>query len=85
MVVAAAAIFFIALIVATYITMRVSDLVIDSRVGAFDRALGFLFGAARGILLLVIALLSSTGSCSRHRDGSPTPNPNRCWRTLASG
>lgn len=56
-IVAVAAIFFVALIVATYVTMRISDFVIDSRVGAFDRALGFLFGAARGILLLVIALL----------------------------
>jgi membrane protein required for colicin V production len=56
-IVAAAAIFFVALIVASYITMRISDFVIDSRVGAFDRILGFIFGAARGVLLLVIALL----------------------------
>lgn len=56
-IVAAAAIFFIALIVASYITMRISDFVIDSRVGAVDRVFGFAFGAARGILLLVIALL----------------------------
>jgi membrane protein required for colicin V production len=56
-IVAAAVIFFIALIVASYITTRISDFVIDSRVGALDRALGFVFGAARGLLLLVIALL----------------------------
>lgn len=56
-IVAAAAIFFVALIVASYITMRISDFVIDSRAGAFDRALGFMFGAVRGVLLLVIALL----------------------------
>ena len=56
-IVAAAAIFFIALIVASYITTKISDFVIDSRVGAIDRGLGFLFGAARGLLLLVIALL----------------------------
>ncbi len=56
-IVAAAAVFFIALIITSYITMKISDFVIDSRVGAFDRALGFLFGAARGILLVVIALL----------------------------
>jgi membrane protein required for colicin V production len=54
---AAAAVFFVALIVATFITTKIADFVIDSRVGAFDRALGFLFGAARGVLLLVIALL----------------------------
>ena len=56
-IIAAAVIFFIALIVASYITTKISDFVIDSRVGAFDRALGFVFGAARGLLLLVIALL----------------------------
>jgi membrane protein required for colicin V production len=56
-IVAAAAIFFVALIVASYVTMKISDFVIDSRVGALDRAFGFLFGAARGVLLMVIALL----------------------------
>lgn len=56
-IIAAAAIFFIALIIASYITMRVSDFVIDSRVGAVDRVFGFVFGAVRGVLLVVIALL----------------------------
>jgi membrane protein required for colicin V production len=56
-IIAASLIFFVALIVASYITMRISDFVIDSRVGAFDRFLGFVFGAVRGVLLLVIALL----------------------------
>jgi len=56
-IIAAAAIFFVALIIASYLTMRIADFVIDSRVGAFDRILGFIFGAVRGVLLLVIALL----------------------------
>jgi membrane protein required for colicin V production len=56
-IIAAAAIFFIALIIASYLTTKISDFVLDSRVGAIDRGLGFLFGAARGLLLLVIALL----------------------------
>ncbi len=56
-IVAAAAIFFITLIIASFVTMKIADFVIDSRVGAVDRALGFLFGAARGLLLVVIALL----------------------------
>jgi membrane protein required for colicin V production len=55
-IVSAAAVFFVALLVASYVTMKIADFVIDSRVGAIDRALGFLFGAARGLLLLVIAL-----------------------------
>jgi membrane protein required for colicin V production len=56
-IVSAAAIFFIALVVASYITMKISDFVIDSRIGAIDRAMGFVYGAVRGLLLLVIALL----------------------------
>lgn len=55
-IVAASLIFFIALILASYLTTRIADFVIDSRVGAIDRILGFLFGAARGVLLVVIAL-----------------------------
>jgi len=56
-IVAAGVIFFVALIVASFVTMKIADVVIDSRVGAVDRSLGFFFGAARGILLLVVALL----------------------------
>ncbi len=56
-IIAAAVVFFIALIVASYATMKISDLVIDSRMGTFDRILGFGFGAARGLVLLVVALL----------------------------
>ena len=55
-IVSAAAIFFVALIIASYITMKISDFVIDSRVGAIDRTLGFLFGALRGLLLMIVAL-----------------------------
>lgn len=54
---AAGVVFVVALVVATYITTKIADFVVDSRIGAVDRAFGFLFGAARGILLLVVALL----------------------------
>lgn len=54
---AAGIIFVIVLIVVSLITMKMADFIIDSRVGALDRALGFVFGAARGILLLVVAML----------------------------
>ena len=53
----AAVIFLITLIVVSYITMRIADFIIDSCVGALDRTLGFVFGAARGILLVVVAML----------------------------
>ncbi|MFO1185019.1 MAG: CvpA family protein [Bauldia sp.] len=53
---AAAGIFFVALLVASFITMKIADFVIDSRIGTLDRLLGFAFGAARGVLLMVIAM-----------------------------
>src|SRR6185312_767384 len=54
---AAGVVFIIALIVVTVITMKIADFIIDSRVGALDRTLGFLYGAARGILVMAVALL----------------------------
>lgn len=56
-IVAVTVIFFVALIIASYITMRISDFVIDSRIGGIDRIFGFLFGVVRGTLLLVVAIL----------------------------
>lgn len=52
----AAVVFLIALIVISFITMRIADMIIDSRIGALDRTLGFIFGAARGILIIVVAV-----------------------------
>lgn len=54
--IAAAVIFVVVLIVVTFITMRVADLIIDSRIGPLDRTLGFVFGAARGILIAAVAV-----------------------------
>ncbi|TRL30445.1 CvpA family protein [Rhizobium straminoryzae] len=51
-----AVVFFVALIIITFITTRIADFIIDSRIGALDRALGFVFGVARGVLLLVVAV-----------------------------
>ncbi len=50
-------IFLVVLIVVHLITMRFSDSVLDSRVGMIDRLLGFLFGVARGFLLVVIMFM----------------------------
>jgi membrane protein required for colicin V production len=55
--VAAAAVFFVTLIAVSLITIKLSDAILDSRVGAVDRSLGFLFGAVRGLLLCVIAFV----------------------------
>ena len=45
----------IVLIIVELITSRVSDAVLDSQVGMIDRVLGFVFGALRGFLIVVIA------------------------------
>lgn len=55
--VAVAGVFLVTLIVVSIITVRVSDAILDSKVGAVDRSLGFIFGAARGVLLCVVAFL----------------------------
>jgi len=37
--------------------VRISDMILDSRVGALDRTLGFLFGLGRGLIIVVVAYL----------------------------
>ena len=52
-----AGVFLITLLIVSVITARISDLVLDSRVGALDRTLGFLFGLGRGLIIVVVAFL----------------------------
>lgn len=56
-IVAGAIIFLIALIIVSLITLKIADFIVDSRVGALDRTLGFIFGAARGALLVMVLLM----------------------------
>lgn len=60
LVVVIAALFLGTLIVVSLVTARISDFVLDSRIGALDRTLGFVFGAARGLLLAVVGYLFFT-------------------------
>jgi membrane protein required for colicin V production len=53
--VSAAVVFFATLIVVSLFTVRLSDAILDSKIGALDRSLGFVFGAVRGFLLAVVA------------------------------
>jgi len=57
MIAAAGVVFIVALIIVTVLTMKIADWIIDSRIGALDRTLGFLYGAARGILVVAVGLL----------------------------
>ena len=50
-------IFLLTLLVVSVITVRISDMILDSRVGALDRTLGFLFGLGRGLIIVVVAFL----------------------------
>ena len=52
-----AAAFLVVLIVVSVVSVKISDLVIDSAIGAFDRTLGFLYGLGRGLVLVAIAYL----------------------------
>ncbi|HEY0442299.1 MAG TPA: CvpA family protein [Xanthobacteraceae bacterium] len=52
-----AGVFLGTLLVVSIITIKISDMILDSRVGALDRTLGFLFGLARGLLIVVVAFL----------------------------
>jgi len=48
------------LLIVSIISARLSDMVLDSRIGALDRTLGFVFGLARGLLVMVVAFLFFT-------------------------
>lgn len=50
-------VFLITLLIVSALTVRVSDMILDSRIGALDRTLGFLFGLARGLIIVVVAFL----------------------------
>jgi membrane protein required for colicin V production len=50
-------VFLAVLVVVSVITVKIADMVLDSAAGGFDRTLGFLYGAARGFLLVVVAYM----------------------------
>src|SRR5450432_2000383 len=50
-------IFLLTLLIVSIITVRISDMILDSRIGALDRTLGFLFGLGRGLVIVVVAFV----------------------------
>src|ERR1700730_12681518 len=56
-IVVVAGVFIGTLIVVSVITVRISDMILDSRIGALDRTLGFLFGLARGVFVVALSPL----------------------------
>jgi membrane protein required for colicin V production len=49
--------FLLVLIIVSIISVKISDTVVDSSAGALDRTLGFIYGLARGLVLVAIAYL----------------------------
>jgi membrane protein required for colicin V production len=49
--------FILVLIIVSVISVKISDAVIDSAAGGFDRTLGFIFGLGRGLVLVAISYL----------------------------
>jgi membrane protein required for colicin V production len=49
--------FLLTLLIVSVITVRISDMILDSRIGALDRTLGFIFGLARGLIIVVVAFV----------------------------
>ena len=45
------------LLIVSIVTIKISDMILDSRIGALDRTLGFLFGLARGLVIMVVGFL----------------------------
>lgn len=50
-------IFLVVWIIAMLISSRISNAILDSAIGMIDRTLGFLFGAARGVLILSVLFI----------------------------
>jgi membrane protein required for colicin V production len=50
-------VFLITLLIVSILTVRISDMILDSRIGALDRTLGFLFGLGRGLVIVVVAFV----------------------------
>ena len=54
---AIAAVFLVTLVFVSLITTKLSELILDSAIGTLDRTLGLFFGAARGLLIAVVAFM----------------------------
>ncbi|ABM44678.1 hypothetical protein H704_00448 [Bartonella bacilliformis Peru38] len=50
-------IFIIVLSIISIITMKIANFIINSRIGIIDRTVGFIFGAVRGALIILISML----------------------------
>src|SRR3982751_4326085 len=63
--------FIVALIVLHLLTMWIGDMVVDSRVGPLDRTLGFVLGAARGVLICIVLAVFANSLLGTDSDKTP--------------
>ncbi len=56
----AGVIFLLVLSIVHFLTGRVSDLILDSQVGVIDRTLGFIFGAIRAYVIVLLVYIGYT-------------------------
>ena len=65
------------LLVVTVLTVRISDMVLDSRVGALDRTLGFLFGLGFDTAIGQCKAVERRAHLHGHRVAVDGAGPNR--------
>jgi membrane protein required for colicin V production len=63
-------VFFLILIPASFVSFRLSEMVRDSRAGPLDRSLGFVFGLARGLLVVGLGYVVFTSLASEENHPS---------------
>ena len=75
------------LLVVSIITVRFSDMVLDSRVGALDRTMGFMFGLGAVSSLWWWRFCFLPGWCrnAASRNGCAAPSRGWCCRGRANG
>lgn len=76
--------FLIVLIVVHIITAKISDAILDSSVGMIDSILGFLFGAARAYLIVVIVFMGYTAFIPNEQDQFAWVRDAKCKHYLQS-
>lgn len=75
-------IFLLVLIIVHLITARISDVILDSRVGMIDRILGFLFGLARGLVIVLIPYMFYVLFFPEEKDHHPWVRSSLTVRTV---
>jgi membrane protein required for colicin V production len=77
-IIAGAALFLVALIVLAIVSHYIAKLVVGGMLGAIDRSVGFVFGVARGLVLVALALIG-TRALLPPPAANATPTPPWTW------